>query len=126
MPRVKLKRVTEFCLECNGNGYNSECCFEYLDHNNKCCSCGKFSQKAYCGHCHGEGQLIYEIGSDITIFVSIYSEKYLKRLYKAKEMRDVRTFKGKIDEFIDQYTAWVRIEGRKKRIRVKLSDINLE
>jgi len=117
----KITRVRDYCDHCGGEGDVSECCSAEVDEH-RCVDCGRFCGKDVCQYCEGAGYIEYNIGNEVDIFVCVWSEDYLtKQLHKPKDVDDVKTYSGKIVEFIDRHNAIVKVG--KKKINVKIEDI---
>lgn len=114
----EIIKIKHFCHECNGEGSVSTCCDFCLD-GNRCGLCGKFTKHNPCYHCDGNGEIKYELGDKVEIFICAWSPKYLMdMLYKINEVGQNKTFIGTIVKFIDDFDVIVSIKWKKYKINV--------
>lgn len=113
-----ITEVRNFCHECNGDGNVSSCC-EFIIDDNRCGLCGKFTKVKPCYHCDGNGEIKYELGDKVEIFICAWSPKYLMdTLYEINEVGQSKTFKGTIVKIIDEFNVIVSIKWKKYKINV--------
>ena len=109
-----LEKIINVCPECGGEGVLSECCSNYIE-DSRCLDCGRYSRTDCCHECNGEGVMKYEVGTEVEIFVCVWSslDIQLELDYHPEAVGDTKTFKGKISDIVDEWNVKVRI-GRKK------------
>ena len=106
----KLEKIRKICMECGGEGKISRCC-QAEAWQGKCGNCGRFCKTDYCPYCDGVGYLDYRVGDNIQVFICVWSPEELKdQLYHPKVLGDTKTYEGKIVEFEDEFSAWVKIK----------------
>lgn len=120
----KLEKIVNICPECGGEGVLSKCCDNYID-NGRCLACGRFCKKDFCHECGGEGTMTYEIGTEVHIFVCVWSDisLQLELDYFPEAVGDTKTFRGKISDIVDDWNVKVRI-GRKK-YKISINELTL-
>ncbi len=122
------KQLTKYCDECYGTGTTSTCCGDPIDGpGDNCGSCGKFAAGDVCGYCEGYGQLVFEVGQEIDIFVCTYSPKYLKELlFQTDEHGKFKDFTGIIRELHEEdSSATIKVEGKRNKVRVSIEELKL-
>jgi hypothetical protein len=106
---MNLNIISKICDECDGTGCVSRCCdapvYDY-----QCSFCFRFAKKDICHNCGGEGRIKFSVGDKIILFICMYSPEDLKeKFYMSKKMGDVKTFKGKIIEIVDEFNVLAKI-----------------
>lgn len=114
---------SEHCHVCDGTGILSDCCMDEV-FEGRCEVCGKSCTSHPCDTCFGEGIIEYHVGDVVDIFVTIYSEEYVKeQLYNPKDVNDTKTFQGKIIKFENHNDCIVEINN--KNVKLKIEDISI-
>lgn len=123
---MKNNNLIISCDECYGEGSLSSCCAGGV-HDGKCDICGKFCKKEMCFQCEGRGLIEYNINDDVEIFVCAFSSESLKDQinYYPKNIDQIKTFKGKIIEIINNKKIKVYIKYYKKEIIIDPNEVNL-
>lgn len=130
------EKIHKPCPECEMTGQISKCCNAPVE-TNKCKYCNKFTKVNVCMCCCGHGNIDYEIGQEVNLYVFDSSPKELKDYsgytkrkkrkyydyYYEQERNLGEYYEAKILSFPNNYQAEIKIKYKRSTFIIGINEL---